>query len=66
MRTYKPIIRPYFEGNNEEVQIGKFIARGQWADGHLAYTRFDEDGYEMEEANYVQIRYRGQLVMVRI
>lgn len=58
MNTYQPIIRPYFEtySKDEEAKAGKFIARGQWADGHLAYALFDEDGYPMDEANYVQLR----------
>lgn len=56
--TYKPIIRPYFESmdRNEKSKCAKFICRGQWADGHLAYAMYDEDGYPMEEANYVQLR----------
>ena len=55
---YKRITRYYFESWNkdEEVKVGSFIARGQWADGHLAYTRFDEDGYECDDCSYVQVR----------
>ena len=58
METYKRIIRPYFEtmDANEPVKVGSFIAQGQWADGHLAYSRYDEDGYPMDECNYVQVR----------
>ena len=55
---YKQITRYYYDSysNSEKPQVGKFIARGQWANGHLAYSRFDEDGYECEECSYVQLR----------
>lgn len=59
MLVYKKISRYYFEtyDQNEEPKIAYFIARGQWADGHLAYTRYDEYGYECdEECSYVQLR----------
>ena len=58
MSTYQPIIRPYFEtyDKDEKPKCGKFIARGQWADGHLAYSLFDEDGYIMDECSFVQLR----------
>ena len=56
--TYKPVIRYYYEtySLSEEPKTGKFIARGQWADGHLAYSMLDEDGYEMDECAFVQMR----------
>lgn len=55
---YKPITRYYYDSYDpkEEVKVGRFIARGEWADGHLAYSRFDEDGYECEECSYAQYR----------
>ena len=60
METYKPIKRRYFETHSmlEESKEGTFIAQGQWADGHLAYSRIDENGnpYPDEDCAYVQIR----------
>lgn len=68
--TYKPIKRKYYESMNDlEEKTGYFIARGQWADGHLAYSRIDENGeiVDDEECMYVQLRsYRGYLYMQRI
>ena len=70
MNTYKPIKRKYYESMNDlEVKIGYFIARGQWADGHLAYSRINENGelVDDEECMYVQLRsHRGYLYMQRI
>ena len=59
MATYKKITRYYYDTNEygEKAKVGSFIAIGQWANGTLAYARYDEDGYPMEEANYFQ--YRG-------
>ena len=58
METYKRIIRPYFEtmDANEPVKVGSFIARGMWANGHLAYTLLDEDGNDVDDCSYVQVR----------
>lgn len=66
MTTYKKICRDYVDG--DETGTAWFIAQGQWADGHLAYSRFDEDGYIMEEEQcmYAQVRENGKLLMVRI
>ena len=49
-------------------KIGTFIARGQWADGHLAYSRLDENNevIEDEECVYVQLRGYNGLFMQRI
>lgn len=70
MSTYKIIERPYFESmDSMESKKGRFIARGQWADGHLAYSRLDENGNDIEgeEGAYVQLRsYDGHLYMQRI
>lgn len=60
MSTYKIIKRRYYETQSpfEKHKIGLFIARGQWADGHLAYSRLDNNGnvIEDEETAYVQLR----------
>ena len=60
MKTYQIIKRRYFEtyDNNEQIKVGLFIARGQWADGHLAYSRLDNNGNEIvgDECSYVQLR----------
>ncbi len=70
MTTYKIITRKYYETMDDTgVKVGKFIARGQWADGHLAYSRLDENNnpIEDEECCYIQLRsYRGGLYMQRI
>ena len=68
MTTYKPIKRSYYDIESKEWKIGTFIARGQWADGHLAYSLLDENGepIEDEECSYVQIRDFHSLIMVRI
>lgn len=71
MTTYKIITRKYYESYNKDevLKIGKFIARGQWADGHLAYSRLDENNnpIEEDECSYVQLRsYNGGLYMQRI
>lgn len=66
---YKIIKRRYYESMNDfHVKIGFFIARGLWADGHLAYSRLDENGnvIEDEEGVYVQLRGRFGLFMQRI
>ena len=66
---YKPIKRRYYESMNDlKVKVGTFIARGQWADGHLAYSLLDENGNEVEgeECAYVQLRGRYGLFMQRI
>lgn len=55
--------------NDTKVKQGKFIARGQWADGHLAYSRIDENNNPIddEECAYVQLRsIYGYLYMIRI
>ena len=40
-------------GSTEE---GYFICTGQWADGHLAYSRVTKDGDLIEEGEYYQLR----------
>lgn len=69
MATYKIIERYYYETMDELTpKKGKFVARGQWADGHLAYSLLDENGNEVEgeECAYVQMRGVGCLYMQRI
>lgn len=70
MTTYKIITRKYYESMSDtNFKIGRFIARGQWADGHLAYSRLDENNNPIEddECSYVQLRsYNGGLYMQRI
>lgn len=69
MKTYKIITRNYYETWDSEMKTGRFIARGQWADGHLAYSRLDENDNPIddEECCYVQLRYtNGGLYMQRI
>ena len=76
---YKPVTRKYFEDHSKDCQlkIGVFIARGEWADGHLAYSRLDADGNEIdgEECAYVQMiapfeqsdgSYKMQFYMQRV
>lgn len=65
---YKPITRNYYDIDSEEWKVGRFVARGDYADGHLAYTRLDENGEEIsgEETCYYQIRLNGRLVMFHI
>ena len=62
MSFYTKIKRRYDGG------IGIFKATGQWADGHLAYSRYDEDGnvIEDEEGAYAQVRDGNGLYMVRV
>lgn len=71
MKTYKPIRRIYLEEHNEKINALKnsyFIATGQWADGHLAYSRLDENMNVIPEDDgaYVQIRKCKLLLMVRV
>lgn len=70
MSTYKIITRKYYEFlGARSFKTGRFICRGQWADGHLAYSRLDDQGNEIEgeEGMYVQLRsFNGYLYMQRI
>lgn len=62
----KEITRNYLQDGI--INTAKFICEGQWADGHLAYSRLDEHGEIIEEDRcmYAQIRTNGQLLMIRI
>lgn len=69
MSTYKIIKRNYYEEwGSLTFKKGLFVARGQWADGHLAYSRLDVNGNEIEgeECAYVQLKGRNCLFMQRI
>lgn len=65
---YKPINRPYWDEDTKSWKAGRFIAHGDFADGHLAYTRLDEndEDIEGEETCYYQVHWYGQLVMFHI
>lgn len=65
----KVIKRNYYEYEGAKLTLnGRFINTGIWADGHLAYSRLDENGnrIEDEEGRYAQIRENGKLVMLGI
>ena len=58
MSTYKIITREYYDEATNTRLMGKFIAEGRWADGHLAYSRLNDDNevIDGEECAYYQIR----------
>ena len=71
MTTYKIIKRKYYESIDylTPKKDGLFVANGTWADGHLAYSRLDENGNEIEEEKHCYIQFRsfnGGLYMLRI
>lgn len=69
MNTYKVIKRNYCDDAKLDNQKqGYFIAQGEWADGHLAYSRLDENKkiIDDEQGAYAQIRYLNKLIMIRI
>lgn len=71
MREFKQIRRTYIDYENGEAVVkenGLFKAEGEWADGHLAYSRLNEDGtnIEGEEGMYIQERISGKLIMERV
>lgn len=57
----KQIKRKYFEtyGKHEEAKEGIFICTGQWADGHYAYSRLDQDGNRIEEDDGMFVQLCG-------
>lgn len=65
---HKPVDRLYFDEDDNRLKDGTFIARGEQADGHLAYTRLDEEGNDIEgeETSYIQRRTSVGLVMFHI
>lgn len=67
MSTYKAVTRKYVDYDGK-TGIARFIARGQMADGHLAYSRVDEnnDCIDDEECCWIQIRGYNGLIMSRI
>lgn len=69
MSYYRVITRWYYDSPSQLTpKKGNFIARGQWADGHLAYSLLDEnnDPIDEEDCMYVQLRGRTGLFMQRI
>lgn len=67
----KVIEREWVVGNGLPLHPypkAKFINTGIWADGHLAYSRLDDQGnvIEEDEGMFVQIRFAGKLIMERI
>lgn len=66
----KQIKRRYYESMNAmTMKTGTFVCTGQWADGHLAYSRLDDNGeiIEEDEGMFVQLRSNyGYLYMQRI
>ena len=65
-KSRKVLVRAY-EDEYGKDHIGLFIARGQWADGHLAYSRIDKNGIiKDEEGCYYQLRYNHGLKMFHI
>ena len=62
----KIITRKYYETMGSTKQkVGKFICIGQWADGHLAYSRVDDNGnvIDDEDGRYLQMRGTNGLFM---
>lgn len=65
MRIYK---RLYVEKYGE-INMGRFIVTGEWANGLKAYSRIDEDGNiipEEEGAYYQQITPMGNKYMLHV
>ena len=70
----KIITRFYYEMGDitKEIKIGKFVNTGIWTDGHLAYSRLDNNGNIIEEDDgmFAQVREiingQNKLCMVRI
>ena len=65
---YKPIKRRYYDVDSNLWKDGIFIARGEFTDGHLAYSMLDDQGEEIEgeETSWYQVVLMGRLVMLRI
>lgn len=65
-----PVFHPLKDWSLGENETGyaTFIASGNFAGGHLAYSMLDDDGEEIdgEQTSYYQVRVNGRLVMVRI
>ena len=62
----KTIRRDYLQDG--EINTANFICEGEWADGHLAYSRLDDNGEIIEDDRgmYAQVREYGHLLMIRI
>ena len=62
-------IRTYQNGcGNPFEENGKFVEDGMWADGHIAYSRLNDNDQVIEEEQgcYAQMRIDGQMIMYRI
>ncbi|MBO7734198.1 MAG: hypothetical protein J6S67_16660 [Methanobrevibacter sp.] len=66
-KTYKVIKRRYVK-DDRTLGSAYFIARGQWANGKLAYSMCDELGKTLDddECSYVQYRDYDGLIMEHI
>ena len=67
MSTYK-VIKRFYVDYDGDTGFAYFIARGQMADGHLAYSRINENKecIDDEECCWIQIKSNGHLIMSRI
>ena len=59
-RKYYPI------ASEDKVEEGLFLCIGEWANGHLAYSRVDAKGNVLEEGEYYQMRISGKLMMIHV
>lgn len=57
---------------NETKTVEEFEVYGQWADGHLAYSKItinekgEKEVKQEDEGTYYQSRSNGKLIMCRI
>ena len=57
----KTIKRRYYESFSDlTAKTGNFINTGIWADGHLAYSRVDDNGNIIPEEEGVYLQMRTQ------
>lgn len=65
-KTRKVLVRAY-EDEYGQDHLGFFIATGQWADGHLAYSRIENGKIiEEDEGCYYQLRCNHGLKMFHV
>lgn len=67
----KPMKRIWCYAYEEEIdpnRTANFVCGGQWADGHLAYSRLDDNDEIIpeDECEFYQIKVAGKMIMVRI
>ena len=67
MKTYKAIKRRYITDDGQ-IATAYFVARGQWANGKLAYCMCDKNGEPFDEfdCSYVQYKDYDGLIMEHI